>query len=56
VECVQELQRQGIQTVVELGPGRVLSGLIQRISKDLKVFNVEDSRSLNQTLAAVTAR
>ena len=56
VECVQELQRHGIRTVVELGPGRVLSGLIRRISKDLKVFNVEDPRSLAQTLAAVTAQ
>ncbi len=55
IECVEELSRQGVTRVVELGPGKVLSGLIPRISKDLQVFNVEDPASLEKALAGVMA-
>ena len=41
--------------VIELGPGKVLSGLIKRITKDIESFNVEDSASLEKTLAALGA-
>lgn len=51
VECVQELERQGVTHLVELGPGKVLSGLVKRISKGLKIFNVEDGASLESALA-----
>jgi [acyl-carrier-protein] S-malonyltransferase len=53
VECIQALQRAGITRVVELGPGRVLSGLVRRTAKDLQVFNVEDGASLEKALAAM---
>ena len=55
LECVQTLQAQGVTKVVELGPGKVLSGLVKRIAKDVEVFNVEDSASLEKTLAALSA-
>ncbi|HZZ86056.1 MAG TPA: ACP S-malonyltransferase [Anaeromyxobacteraceae bacterium] len=53
IECVQELVRQGATRMVEVGPGRVLSGLVKRIDKSVEVFNVEDPASLEKTLAAV---
>lgn len=53
IECVQMLEQQGVTKVVELGPGKVLSGLVKRISKGLEVVNVEDSASLDKALAAV---
>lgn len=53
IECVEELARQGVTHVIELGPGRVLSGLVKRISKQLEVLNVEDPASLEKTLAAL---
>jgi [acyl-carrier-protein] S-malonyltransferase len=53
VECVQEMQRQGVTHFVELGPGRVLRGLIRHISKDAQVFGVEDSESLKKALDGV---
>ncbi len=53
IECVEELVRQGATRLVEVGPGRVLSGLVKRIDRSVEVFNVEDPASLEKTLAAV---
>lgn len=50
-ECVQQLERSGVTKVVELGPGRVLCGLVKRISKGLECVNVEDPQSLQKALA-----
>ncbi|HZI02744.1 MAG TPA: ACP S-malonyltransferase [Archangium sp.] len=55
VESIQALQAQGVTRVIELGPGKVLGGLIKRITKDIESFNVEDSASLEKTLAALGA-
>jgi [acyl-carrier-protein] S-malonyltransferase len=55
VESIQALQAEGVTRVVELGPGKVLGGLIKRITKDIESFNVEDSASLEKTLAALGA-
>jgi len=55
VETIQALQAQGVTRVVELGPGKVLNGLIKRITKDIESFNVEDSASLEKVLAALGA-
>jgi [acyl-carrier-protein] S-malonyltransferase len=52
-ECVQELVRQGARTFVEVGPGQVLSGLIKKIDKSVRVLNVEDPASLDATVAAL---
>lgn len=40
VECVNTLSHQGIQTLIEAGPGTVLKGLVKKIAPDLKVFNI----------------
>jgi [acyl-carrier-protein] S-malonyltransferase len=53
IECVQELARQGVTRTVEVGPGRVLSGLVRRIAPSIETFNVEDAASLEKTLAAL---
>jgi [acyl-carrier-protein] S-malonyltransferase len=55
IECVEELVRQGVTRVVEVGPGKVLSGLAKRIDKSVETFNVEDRASLEKTLAALEA-
>jgi [acyl-carrier-protein] S-malonyltransferase len=53
IECVEELARQGVTRVVEVGPGKVLSGLAKRIDKSIEAWNVEDRASLEKTLAAL---
>jgi len=55
IECVEELVRQGVTRLVEVGPGKVLGGLARRIDKRLEVWNVEDRASLEKTLAALRA-
>ena len=42
VESMQLLIEQGAGTFVEVGPGKVLSGLMRQISRDVKTLNVED--------------
>ena len=39
---VRRLESIGVKTFVEVGPGKVLSGLIRKIDRGLKVVNVED--------------
>jgi [acyl-carrier-protein] S-malonyltransferase len=57
VECIELLAAQGATQFIEVGPGRVLSGLLKQIQgKDATAaLNVEDSASLEKTLAALGA-
>jgi [acyl-carrier-protein] S-malonyltransferase len=54
-ETVRNMIADGAQTFVELGPGKVLSGLVRRIDDSVTVFNVEDSASLEKTLQVLDA-
>ena len=49
LESVELLIREGIDTFVEVGPGKVLSGLLRQISREVKSLNVEDTASLKST-------
>jgi [acyl-carrier-protein] S-malonyltransferase len=42
VETIQMMQKNGVDTIVECGPGKVLSGLIKRIDKSIKVNTVQE--------------
>jgi len=46
--AVHVLEREGVTRVVELGPGRVLCGLVKRIAKGIETVNVEDPASLEK--------
>ncbi len=48
VESVQYMIAQGVTTFVEIGPKNVLTGLIKRISKEVRVVSVEDMASVQQ--------
>lgn len=52
IESVQALEKAGVTKVVELGPGKVLSGLIKRISPSIVCVNVEDPTSLEKAFAS----
>ena len=52
-DSIKLMAENGVDTVIEVGPKKVLSGLIKRIVPDMKIFNVEDSQTLEDTLNAV---
>lgn len=51
VDCVGALKAAGADLFLEVGPGKVLCGLLRQIDKELKTANVEDVESLEATLA-----
>jgi [acyl-carrier-protein] S-malonyltransferase len=53
VDCVQTLAGAGAESFVEVGPGKVLCGLMKQINPELKAMNVEDGASLELVLAAL---
>lgn len=52
-DCVRALAAGGVDTVLELGPGAVLKGLLKRIDKGLRVYNVSDPDTLDQAVQAL---
>jgi len=52
-ECVQRLAAEGATAFVEVGPGRVLSGLLRRIVNGARGHSIEDPAGLEKALAAV---
>ena len=53
VASVQAMHGQGIEMLIECGPGKVLTGLARRIEKSLQAFAIYDNASLDQTRQAL---
>ena len=49
-KSITEIQQHGIIRIIECGPGKVLSGLIRRIDKDITCNSISDTESLNAAL------
>jgi [acyl-carrier-protein] S-malonyltransferase len=47
---MRQLASLGVQDFIEVGPGKVLCGLLRQIDRSLKCLNVEDESSLEKTL------
>lgn len=52
-ESVEYMIANGVDTFIELGPGKTLSGFVKKINKDVNVFNVENEETLNKVLEAL---
>jgi [acyl-carrier-protein] S-malonyltransferase len=52
-ELVQNMASDGVELFVEVGPGRVLSGLLKRIDKSLRSLSVPDLASVAKAQAAI---
>jgi [acyl-carrier-protein] S-malonyltransferase len=52
-ESVRELIDEGVDTFIEVGPGRVLSGLLRQIERSVSTLNVEDEKSLTATVQKI---
>ena len=52
VDCVKALKAQGVEILVECGPGRVLNGLSKRIDRELTSHATDDLASLENALTS----
>ena len=49
-KIVSNMIENGVDTFIEVGPGKVLTGLIKKINKDVNIYNVEDCKTLEDTV------
>ena len=54
VASVNTMVEKGIDTMVECGPGKVLSGMNKRVSRSLSVSSIQDQAGLESTLASLS--
>jgi [acyl-carrier-protein] S-malonyltransferase len=54
LESVREMIELGVNIFVEVGPGKVLTGLMRQIDRSVRVLNVEDSATLQSTIEKIT--
>lgn len=52
-DCVATMILNGVDTFIEIGPGKVLSGFVKKIDKNVNIYNVEDNATLEQTISAI---
>ena len=52
-QCVRLLIAQGVRTFIEVGPGKVLWGLMRQIDRSKTALNISDDATLEKTLAAL---
>ena len=54
VATLQNMKEAGIDTFIECGPGRTLSGLVKKTLTGVNIYRVENLKTLNSTLEAVS--
>ena len=52
-QTIQNLVSEGVDTIIEIGPGKVLSGLVKKIDAGVKTYNIFDKDSLESTVEAL---
>jgi [acyl-carrier-protein] S-malonyltransferase len=53
LDSIREMIERGVNIFVEVGPGKVLCGLLRQIDRSVRCFNVEDSASLQSTIERI---
>ena len=53
VNGLQTMIDMGIDTFIEIGPGKTLSGFVKRTSKDVKILNINDVESLENVIGGL---
>ncbi len=52
-QTVRKFIELGVDTFVELGPGKTLSSFVKKVSKEVSIYNVEDIKSLEKTCKGI---
>ena len=55
-DTIRRMISDGVDTFVEIGPGKILSGFVKKIDRTLAIFNVEDVDSLNKCIAGIQTK
>lgn len=53
-QSISYMVENGVDTFIEIGPGKVLSGMVKKISRASKVYNVYDIESLNSVVESLS--
>ena len=53
LKAIRLLIDEGVNTFVEVGPGRVLTGILRQIERSAATLNVEDEKSLSATVEKI---
>jgi [acyl-carrier-protein] S-malonyltransferase len=49
-QSVENLIVEGVETFIEVGAGKILSGLVRQINRDVRTLNVENADGLREVL------
>ena len=49
-KTLEDMIAEGVDTFIEIGPGKVLSGFVKRVSKEVKILNITDCDTLKNTI------
>lgn len=52
-QTIKNLINLGVDTFIELGPGKTLSSFVKKVSKEVNIYNVEDLSSLEKTCKGI---
>ena len=52
-DSIRTMINNGVDTMIEIGPGKVLSGFVRKIDKKIKTYQVEDMASLQKCVEAL---
>jgi [acyl-carrier-protein] S-malonyltransferase len=55
-DSIRQMIDMGVDTFIEVGPGKSLSAFVKKIDKNVAVFNVEDLQSLENTITNIKER
>ncbi len=53
-QSVETMLKDGVDTFIEIGPGRTLAGFVKKISRDVKILNVGTLEDIEKTVEALS--
>ncbi|MBP2100676.1 ACP S-malonyltransferase [Enterococcus rivorum] len=55
-ESIETMKEMGVDTIIEVGPGKTLTGFVKKIDKSLQIARVEDEKTLHEAFTLLDGR